>query len=69
MPELGKVLVLFGGIAVILGALMWAGFGNWMGRLPGDIRVERGHTGFYFPVVTCILISIILSLLLSVFRR
>ena len=49
---------------------LWGGLGaGWMGRLPGDIRIERGHSAFYFPIVTCIVISIALSLLLSFFRR
>ncbi len=69
MPELGKLLVVLGAIAILIGALMWAGFGNWMGRLPGDIRIERGNTGFYFPIVTCIVISIVLTILMSLFRR
>lgn len=69
MPELGKLLVIFGAIAIVAGALIWAGFGNWIGRLPGDIRVERGNTGFYFPIVTCIVVSVVLTLLLSLFRR
>jgi hypothetical protein len=40
-----------------------------MAGAPGDIRIERGHSAFYFPIVTCIIISIVLSLLLSLFRR
>jgi hypothetical protein len=40
-----------------------------LGRLPGDIRVEGEHGGFYFPVVTCIVISIVLSLVLWLLRR
>jgi hypothetical protein len=47
---------------------MWSGFApKWVGRLPGDIRIEREHSVFYFPIVTCIILSIILSLLLSLF--
>lgn len=69
MPEIGKLLVVFGAIAMLVGALIWAGFGNWVGRLPGDIRVERGSSGFYFPIVTCIIISIVLTVLMSLFRR
>jgi len=47
---------------------MWSGFApKWLGRLPGDIRVEREHSAFYFPIVTCIVLSIVLSLLLSIF--
>lgn len=70
MPELGKLLVVFGAGMILLGLVLWSGFGaGWLGRLPGDIRIERGHSAFYFPIVTCILISIVLSLLFSLFRR
>ena len=41
----------------------------WLGRLPGDIRVEGRHFRFYFPLATCILLSVIISLLLMLFRR
>jgi len=48
--------------------VMWSGFTpKWLGRLPGDIRIDREHSVFYFPVVTCIILSVILSLLLSLF--
>ena len=64
------MLILFGVVIVLIGAALWSGVGgNWLGRLPGDIRIERGHSCFYFPIVTCIIISVVLSLLLSLFRR
>ena len=70
MPEIGKLLVVVGGVILLVGLALWSGFGaGWLGRLPGDIRIERGHTAFYFPIVTCIVLSIILSLLFSFFRR
>ena len=70
MPEIGKFLVVIGIVIVVVGALLWSGLGGgWLGRLPGDIRIERGNTAFYFPVVTCIIISIVLSLIFSLFRR
>jgi uncharacterized membrane protein required for colicin V production len=69
MPELGKFLVIAGIIVICLGVLLWIGLGNWMGKLPGDIRIERGHSAFYFPIVTCIVLSIVLSLIFSFFRR
>jgi hypothetical protein len=69
MPELGKFLVIFGLIIVIIGVLLSLGLGNWMGKLPGDVRIERGNSAFYFPIVTCIVISIVLSVLFSLFRR
>jgi uncharacterized protein YybS (DUF2232 family) len=70
MEGIGKLLVLVGVIFVLVGAALWAGFGKgWLGRLPGDISIEKGGSTFYFPIVTCILISIVLSLLLNIFRR
>jgi hypothetical protein len=68
MGELGKFLVMMGAIIALLGLILWTGFApKWLGRLPGDIRIERGHSAFYFPIVTCIIISIVLSLLFSIF--
>ena len=63
-------MMFLGCIIVAVGALLWSGVGGgWLGRLPGDIRIERGNSSFYFPVVTCIVISIALSFLLWLFRR
>lgn len=73
MRELGKLIVIIGVITTLVGLVIWSGFTpKWLGRLPGDIRIERGHSAFYFPIVTCIILSIVLSLLLSffsIFRR
>jgi Protein of unknown function (DUF2905) len=69
VPEIGKLLVILGVVLVGVGLLMWSGLGGWMVKLPGDIRIERNHGGFYFPIVTCIVISIVLSLIFSLFRR
>ncbi len=70
MRELGKFLTIVGAVTLVLGAVLWSGFApKWLGRLPGDIRIEREHSAFYFPIVTCIIISIVLSLLMSIFRR
>lgn len=68
--EIGKLLALFGGVVMLIGVALWSGFGvGWLGRLPGDIRIERGNSVFYFPIITCVIISIILTLLFSFFRR
>jgi hypothetical protein len=68
--ELGKLLIILGVITTLVGLVMWSGFApKWLGRLPGDIRIEREQSVFYFPIVTCIVLSILLSLLLSIFRR
>jgi len=66
----GRLLLLLGGVFLVLGAiLLWVGKMGWIGRLPGDIRVEREGFSFYFPLATCILISIVLTLLLNLLRR
>ena len=69
MNELGKVLVIIGIAIAIIGALLWAGFGKWIGHVPGDIHYTRGESSFHFPIVTCLLLSAILSLLFWLFRR
>ena len=70
MRDLGRMLAVLGGVIMIVGIALWAGLGTgWLGRLPGDIRIERGNSAFYFPIVTCIIISIVLTLLMSIFRR
>jgi len=63
-------MVIAGIALVILGALIWSGIGRgWFGRLPGDVHYEKGNFSFYFPIVTCLLISIILTILVRIFRR
>ena len=70
MSEWGKFLVVAGAVIVLAGLLLWAGLlPRWLGRLPGDIRVERGDSTFYFPIVTCIIISVVASLIFSLCRR
>ena len=68
MREFGKFMVIIGVLTTLVGLVMGTGFApKWLGRLPGDIRIEREHSAFYFPIVTCILLSVVLSLLLSLF--
>ena len=70
MRDLGRFLIIIGVVTAVIGLIFWSGFApKWLGRLPGDIRIERGNSAFYFPIVTCIVISILLSLILSIFRR
>ncbi len=71
LRELGRTLLFFGALIALIGALLYFGgrLPFRLGRLPGDI-VHRGeHTTFYFPVVTCLLISIGLSLLFWLFSH
>jgi uncharacterized membrane protein YidH (DUF202 family) len=70
MRDLGKFLIIIGIVTALIGFIFWSGFApKWLGRLPGDIRIERDNSVFYFPIVTSIVISIVLSLILSIFRR
>jgi uncharacterized membrane protein len=70
MSDLGRFLIFIGVILVAVGAvLLLAPKIPWLGRLPGDISFKRGNFSFYFPLGTCILISIILTLILYLFRR
>jgi hypothetical protein len=70
MSELGRALVIAGVVLIIVGAALWAGFGKgWLGQLPGDIRFSRGNLSFHFPIVTCLLASIVLTLIFWFLRR
>lgn len=70
MPS-GKLFLLLGCALLVIGAVLtWAPWLlNWFGRLPGDIRVEKENASFYFPVVSMILVSIVLSVLLNLLMR
>ncbi len=74
MRDLGKILLGFGAVMVCLGLILLAA-GNlsgkvpWLGRLPGDIHIQRGNWSFYFPITTSLIISLILSVLLWLFGR
>ncbi|MCS7338348.1 MAG: DUF2905 domain-containing protein [Verrucomicrobiae bacterium] len=70
MQEFGRFLVITGIVMVVVGLLVWSGFGKgWLGRLPGDIHYTKGNFSFYFPIVTCLIISAILTLLFWLFRK
>ena len=70
MNEIGKNLMVLGLLIAGLGALLWSGIGKgWFGKLPGDIHYTKGNFSFYFPIVTCILVSVILTFILWLFRK
>ena len=74
MIPLGKMLLLFGLLMVLLGlVLLVAGHFSrsvpWLGRLPGDIYIQRGNWTFSFPLATCLIISVVLTLLFALFGR
>lgn len=66
---IGKWLVVAGVALVLVGLLAQTGALSWFGRLPGDIRIERPSGTFYFPVVSMLVASVVLSLLAQVLRR
>lgn len=73
MAGIGKWLVVLGALIMALGLVVWLGgrfnlFG-WMGHLPGDLVIRRGSTTIYIPLATCFLVSLVLSVLLWLFRR
>lgn len=70
MESFGKLLIVFGVILAAVGGLMlFIGNVPYIGRLPGDIYVQRKNFSFYFPLTTSILLSIVLTLLFSLFSR
>ena len=70
-PTTGKTIIVIGCAIVLIGVVIYF-FGDklrWLGRLPGDIRVEGQNGGFYFPIVTCIVVSILLNVLIALIRK
>lgn len=63
------VLVAAGALLILAGLLAWTGALSWFGRLPGDIRIERGGTRIYIPLVSMLIVSIVLSLVVTLARR
>ena len=68
-PELGRILLVIGIVLVVVGGLAALGVRIPFGRLPGDISIEGERGGFYFPIVTMIIISVVLTVLLNLFLR
>ncbi len=70
MPALGKMLIILGIIIILIGlGFIFADKIPYIGRLPGDIYVKRERWSFYFPITTSIIISIILTLIMWLFRK
>jgi hypothetical protein len=70
MSDLGRALIVIGVVLIAVGAaVVFADHIPWIGRLPGDIYIKRDHFTFYFPLTTSILVSVVLTLLLYLFRR
>jgi len=73
MNQVGKLLIIFGVVFIVVGVLLTVAgkfpFLDKIGRLPGDIIIRREHFTFYFPWVTCLLIILIFFILFNLFRR
>jgi hypothetical protein len=67
----GKYIIGFGVIIVVVGLLIYFFHDkmHWIGRLPGDIRVEKENFRFYFPITTMILFSVLLTLIINIIRK
>ncbi|MCK8098821.1 DUF2905 domain-containing protein [Bacillus sp. 2CMS4F] len=64
MTEFPKIIMILGAVLLIIGSVL-----HFVGKMPGDIFVKKGNVTFFFPVVTCIIISVVLSILLNLFGR
>ena len=68
-PELGRILLIIGVVLVVVGGLAALGVRLPFGRLPGDIAIEGERGGFYFPIVTMLIVSVVLTILFNLFIR
>jgi hypothetical protein len=70
LPAIGKGLLLLAGLIAVVGFLLvFSDRIPFLGRLPGDIVIKRDHVQFYFPIATCLVLSLILTLLVHFFGR
>jgi hypothetical protein len=69
--ETGKYIVIIGVIIVLAGIAIWLFHDklHWIGRLPGDIRVEKENFRFYFPITTMILLSLLITVIVQIIKR
>lgn len=67
----GKYIILIGVIIIIVGVIIYFFHDklNWIGKLPGDIKVDKGNFKFYFPITTMILLSLAITLLINLIKR
>jgi H+/Cl- antiporter ClcA len=70
-PNTGKIIIIIGAIIVLAGVVVYFFHDklNWLGRLPGDVRIEKENFKFYFPITTLIVLSLLLTLIAQVIKR
>ncbi len=69
MGYMGRTLIIIGLILLVLGGILILGQKFGLGKLPGDIFIQKGNLTFFFPIVTCIIISLILTIISNIFRK
>ena len=69
--QTGKWIIAAGVIIIVLGVIIYFFHDklNWFGKLPGDIRIEKENFRFYFPITTMIIISVVLTILVNIFKK
>jgi len=67
--QIGLMIIFFGALLILGGALVWTGAFSWFGRLPGDIRIESGNVSIFIPFTSMIILSLALSFLLGVINK
>ncbi len=67
--EFGPIIIGLGILTILVGLIVWSGGLGWIGKLPGDIRIEKGNTRIYFPIASMILLSVIASVVMYLVRR
>jgi uncharacterized membrane protein len=69
--QTGKWIIVAGILIVVIGVLIYFFHDklNWLGKLPGDIRIEKENFRFYFPITTMIIVSVVLTILISIFKK
>jgi hypothetical protein len=67
--DFGPLLVGVGVLVVLVGILAWNGWLSWFGHLPGDVRIDKENVRVYFPWVSMIVVSVVLTIVISFFRR
>jgi flagellar biosynthesis protein FliQ len=67
--DFGPMIVAVGLLVVLVGVWAWNGWLSWFGNLPGDVRIDRGNVRVYIPWVSMIVVSVVVSIVIALFRR